>query len=127
MSSGALNWGYPGLPKRSKLSKSSSDLCRRYFDRLSGACVRPGWADGSRALCARRIAVTAQTGIRTNQTVCRRVRGPGELDRAFEWLEKAFQDRDPILFWMRSVPFFEPLRSDPRFEEMARRIGLPQR
>jgi len=51
--------------------------------------------------------------------------GLGELDRAFEWLEKAFQDRDPILFWIRSVPFFEPLRCDPRFEEMARRIGVP--
>lgn len=53
--------------------------------------------------------------------------GLGERDRAFEWLEKAFQERDPMLFWLRSVPFFEPLRADPRFEELARRIGLPRR
>ena len=53
--------------------------------------------------------------------------GLGDRDRAFEWLEKAFQDRDPILFWLRSVPFFEPLRADPRFEEMMHRIGLPRR
>jgi hypothetical protein len=47
--------------------------------------------------------------------------------RAFEWIEKAFEERDPMLFWLRSVPYFEPLRADPRFEDMARRIGLPRR
>jgi tetratricopeptide (TPR) repeat protein len=53
--------------------------------------------------------------------------GLGERDRVFEWLEKAFQERDPMLFWLRSVPYFEPLHADPRFEELARRIGLPRR
>jgi tetratricopeptide (TPR) repeat protein len=53
--------------------------------------------------------------------------GLGERDRAFEWLEKALDERDRMLFWLCSVPFFEPLRSGPRFDEMARRIGLPQR
>jgi hypothetical protein len=50
--------------------------------------------------------------------------GLGERDRAFEWLEKAYQDHDPMLFWMRSVPLFEPLRCDSRFNEMACRVGL---
>jgi tetratricopeptide (TPR) repeat protein len=53
--------------------------------------------------------------------------GLGERDRAFEWIEKAFEERDPMLFWLRSVPYFKPLRADPRFEDMARRIGLPRR
>jgi tetratricopeptide (TPR) repeat protein len=53
--------------------------------------------------------------------------GLGERDRAFEWLEKAFEERDPMLFWLRSVPYFEPLRTDPRFEEMVCRIGLARR
>jgi len=53
--------------------------------------------------------------------------GLGGRDRAFEWIEKAFEERDPILFWLRSVPYYEPLRADPRFEDMARRIGLPRR
>ena len=50
--------------------------------------------------------------------------GLGEWDRAFEWLEKAYRDRDPMLFWLRAGPGFQPLRSDPRFDEMLRRIGL---
>lgn len=50
--------------------------------------------------------------------------GLGELDRAFEWLEKAYQERDPMLFWLLSVPAYEPLRSDPRCDQMLRRIGL---
>jgi len=53
--------------------------------------------------------------------------GLGDRDRAFEWIEKAFEEHDPLLFWLRSVPYFEPLRADPRFEEMAGRIGLPRR
>jgi TolB-like protein/tetratricopeptide (TPR) repeat protein len=50
--------------------------------------------------------------------------GLGERDRAFEWLDKAYQEHDPMLFWMRAVPLFEALRCDPRFDEMACRVGL---
>lgn len=50
--------------------------------------------------------------------------GLGERDRAFEWLERAYRERDPMLFWLRAVPVFEPLRQDPRFDEMLHRIGV---
>lgn len=52
--------------------------------------------------------------------------GLGELDLAFEWLERGYREHDPTLFWLRAVPYSDPLRSDPRFDEMARRIGLPR-
>jgi TolB-like protein/DNA-binding winged helix-turn-helix (wHTH) protein/Tfp pilus assembly protein PilF len=49
----------------------------------------------------------------------------GEKDRAFSWLEKAYTDRSGILcFYLRS-PKFESLRSDPRYADLLRRIGLP--
>lgn len=50
----------------------------------------------------------------------------GEIDLAIQWLESAFDMRDPFLVTIRIDPLFDPLRSDPQFEEMARRIGLPE-
>ena len=52
--------------------------------------------------------------------------GLGEREEAFEWLERAYQDRSP---WMANVkldPRLDPLHSDPRFQGLLRRIGLPQ-
>ena len=50
----------------------------------------------------------------------------GELDEAFVWLDKAYDERDPELTYLK-VPGrrFEPLRHDPRFQNLVRRIGLP--
>ena len=50
-----------------------------------------------------------------------------ERDSAFEWLEKAFAEHDTFLPWLNSDPDFEPLRGDPRFEALIRRIGIPSR
>jgi eukaryotic-like serine/threonine-protein kinase len=48
----------------------------------------------------------------------------GDRDRAFEWLEKAYAERAPWLTMMSADPDFEPLRSDPRFAVLEKRIGL---
>jgi len=49
----------------------------------------------------------------------------GEKDQAFAWLDKACQERDPfLLMYLRNVHLFDPLRSDPRYEELLRKIGL---
>ena len=50
----------------------------------------------------------------------------GVLDEAFAWLEKAYEERDPELTYIK-VPArrFEPLRHDPRYQDMLRRMGLP--
>jgi tetratricopeptide (TPR) repeat protein len=49
----------------------------------------------------------------------------GEKDRAFQALEQTFQERNGSLIVMRVEPAWEILRTDPRFEELARRVGLP--
>ena len=49
----------------------------------------------------------------------------GDKDRAFEWLEKAYGERDSQLANLRAEPRNDPLRSDPRFKDLLRRIGLP--
>jgi serine/threonine-protein kinase len=52
--------------------------------------------------------------------------GLGDKDQVFAWLEKGYQQRDPQMINLRVHPTFEPLHSDPRFQALLRRVGLPQ-
>jgi adenylate cyclase len=49
----------------------------------------------------------------------------GDKERAFEWLEKALQAREFGMQYLKFVPEFDSLHSDPRFPNLLRRIGLP--
>lgn len=48
----------------------------------------------------------------------------GEADQAFEWLESAYRERDGHLVDLMIEPFFAPLRSDSRYADLLRRVGL---
>lgn len=49
----------------------------------------------------------------------------GNKDRAFEWLEKAFEARTVTPFLVRLLPFFDEITSDPRFDELMKKaVGL---
>jgi tetratricopeptide (TPR) repeat protein len=48
----------------------------------------------------------------------------GERDQAFEQLEAAYAAHDQQLIWLRGEWEFDELHSDPRFENLARRVGL---
>ena len=48
----------------------------------------------------------------------------GEVDRAFEWLERARTDRDPLLSYLRIDPWFTPLHTDPRYQRLLATLGL---
>jgi TolB-like protein/Tfp pilus assembly protein PilF len=50
----------------------------------------------------------------------------GDADAAFEWLEKAYERRSLQLTLIRVTPALDPLRSDPRFQDLLRRIGFPE-
>ncbi|MBI4470830.1 MAG: protein kinase, partial [Acidobacteria bacterium] len=49
----------------------------------------------------------------------------GEIDRAFQWLERAYLQRPYRLAYINTAPGFDGIRSDPRFADLLRRIGLP--
>ena len=49
----------------------------------------------------------------------------GDKDQAFRWLNTAYQERDPNLLGLKTDSLLDPLRSDPRFAELVRRVGLP--
>jgi len=50
--------------------------------------------------------------------------GLGDKDQAFTWLEKAYEERARLPM-LRIEPIWDPLRTDPRFQALLRRIGLP--
>jgi TolB-like protein/Tfp pilus assembly protein PilF len=52
--------------------------------------------------------------------------GLNEKDQAFGWLEKAYVERSNRLAYLAFEPSWDRLRSDPRFDDLLRRIGLPR-
>jgi len=50
----------------------------------------------------------------------------GDRDHAFEWLEKGYAERSGRMEYIKTDDFLEPLRSDPRYIDLIKRMGLPQ-
>ena len=50
----------------------------------------------------------------------------GENDEAFAWLEKAYVERDSWIVFVKVEPMFDPLRDDPRFQDLLRRMNFPE-
>jgi len=50
----------------------------------------------------------------------------GETDEAFRWLEAAVKERMTFIPWMRQNPAYARLRTDPRFQDLVRRMKLPE-
>jgi len=67
--------------------------------------------EGSRAAQARFLGYTYLKG--------------GDLDKAMGWFEIAVAERDPNMPYL-GMPFYDPLRSDPRFVELFRKMNLPE-
>ena len=50
--------------------------------------------------------------------------GLGEIDAAFEWFDRAVDERDQQIMPILSYAHFDPLRSDPRFDRLMRKMKL---
>jgi TolB-like protein len=92
--------------------------------------VNPGHADAL-AAALRERGTDAYWRMRLDQTVQHYPRAIncaflGDRDAAFEELNDSFAERESALILMYVDPRFDPLRSDPRFDALARKIGLPQ-
>ncbi|MCA1576267.1 MAG: protein kinase [Acidobacteria bacterium] len=62
----------------------------------------------------------------TPDRVARIYVGLGDKDRAFEWLHQAYAERSDYLTRLKADPTLDSLRPDPRFQELLKKIGLPQ-
>ncbi len=50
----------------------------------------------------------------------------GETEEAMTWLERAYEEREALLLNAKTDPLLDALRSDPRFQDLLRRIGFPE-
>jgi hypothetical protein len=67
-----------------------------------------------------------ERGIGSAVTVAADYARLGEKEQAFEWLEKAFAEHDGEITYLKIDEAFDNVKSDPRFQNLVRRIGLPQ-
>jgi tetratricopeptide (TPR) repeat protein len=51
--------------------------------------------------------------------------GLGDKDQALTFLERAYEEQDPALFYLKVWPTLDPLRSEPRFQALLRRVNFP--
>jgi hypothetical protein len=69
---------------------------------------------------ARKQGYISPISVATNYAVL------NEKDKAFEWLEKAFEEHAPGFLDLDLDPDYDNLRTDNRFHDLIRRINLPQ-
>jgi tetratricopeptide (TPR) repeat protein len=65
-----------------------------------------------------------QTGYVPAAAFVKAYLGLGEYDRAFFWLEEAYKEQSNLLQFLKVHPIFDPIRGDPRFADLVRRVGL---
>jgi TolB-like protein/Tfp pilus assembly protein PilF len=65
-----------------------------------------------------------ETGYVSSAAFVNAYLGLGDKEQAFAWLERAYQENSAILQFLKVHPHFDPLRNDPRFADLIRRVGL---
>jgi tetratricopeptide (TPR) repeat protein len=73
----------------------------------------------------RRLDSLSRTQYVTSYAVALIYTALGQPDSAFAWLDRAVQERTHWLVWLNRDLRWKPLRGDPRFATLVRRVGLP--
>ena len=92
------------------------------------AAVGYAYAKAGRGNEARRILAQINERAKTQYVLSARVAriniALGEYEEAFEWLERAYRDRDWFLTLIKVDEAYDPIRRDPRFIDLLRRVGI---
>jgi TolB-like protein len=85
-----------------------------------------GWDGGVRALTRLMIEGVTQGAVGFSYMTALHLAMISETEEAMAWLERAYEERDPLLINAKTEPRLDSLRSDPRFDHLLRRIGFPE-
>ena len=92
---------------------------------LEQGYAEKGFSGAEKSLADALAARYGRPGSVTAYTLANYYARAGDKERVIEWLEKAYLEHNNNLPYMRT-PVFDLVRSDPRFQALWRRIGLPQ-
>lgn len=106
---------------------------RRAVEMSGGAPQMLGWlglnlalsgdAAGARAIIERLRAIAAKTYVSPTSFLWVHA-GLGDSDEALAWMDRAIDDRDSFIIPIKTYSFLDPLRADPRFHALLRRMNL---
>ena len=109
----------PVLEKAAKLANRSSG----YIDVLAAAYARAGRRTDALRILAE-LQKRKQAGYVAAGSFVILALGLGDKEQAFAWLDEAYKEKSNILQFVKVHPLMDPLRSDPRFGALVRRVGL---
>ena len=126
----SLGWGLAGLGRHDE----AVDAFRQQAIAAAGDSFAQGWLGWALGLAGhRQEALTILgdlEGRRSQEYVgglllaCVSL-GLDEHDQAISWLQEAAEERDGLMALVNTLPVFGPLRSDPRFQDLLRRMNFP--
>jgi tetratricopeptide (TPR) repeat protein len=100
------------------------------FEPFRGAFERGseegGWEGGARSVIRLMIKAATRGASGLANPIAQQLAQIGETEEAMTWLERACEERDPPLLFAKIDPMMDSLRSDPRFQDLLRRIGFPE-
>ncbi len=128
-----LSWAYWGkriYPKVIEEQKTYAQLSRDRNETDFASALEQGFRlAGWKGALAKGIELRQtqrNTGYHSAVLIAGLYADMGDKDQAFRWLNIAYKEHDRLLPELRTFFFLDSLHSDPRFAELARKVGLPQ-
>jgi serine/threonine-protein kinase len=70
------------------------------------------------------LILASKTKFVSQSTIAMGYGGLGDKNKAFQWVEKSLESHDEAIFWIYKHPMFSPLRDDPRYKELLKKLNL---
>jgi CubicO group peptidase (beta-lactamase class C family) len=123
-------WGKKMYPQVIEEWKAYGKLTGERGDSDYAAALEQGFRSGGwKGALSKSIETMkdqSKTGYVSTYNIAEAYADLGEKEQAFQWLNTAFQEHDIGLMGLKTDFLLDPLRSDPQFAELVRKVGLPQ-
>jgi tetratricopeptide (TPR) repeat protein len=123
-------WAKKMYPQLIEEWKAYAQITRDRNDSEYASALEQGFRSGGWKGALNKSIETLQaqrkTGYSSAYFIAQAYADLGDKDQAFQWLNTTYQEHDEHLMWLKTDFVLDPIRSDPRFAELVRKVGLPQ-